>query len=96
MTVAGKIYAERKEAGRALMKEILTLVKLQQKGENVIASIGGFDLEYDGHHFGKEGYGYTTTLNRTSADSEIELALTVTLLGAVSRLKHTIDDFEYR
>ena len=44
MTVAGKPYTERKEAGRALMKEILTLVQLQQQGEIHIARIGGFDL----------------------------------------------------
>ena len=41
-TVAGKRYVERKEAGRALMKEILTLVQLQQEGDTIIAWIGGF------------------------------------------------------
>ena len=94
MTVAGKIYAERKEAGRALMKEILTLVQLQRQGECIIGSVGGFDLEYDGHRFGKEGYRYTTMLMRTGADSEIELAVTVTPLGAISRLEHALDDFD--
>jgi hypothetical protein len=34
MTVLGKQHAERKLAGRALMKEILTLVQLQQEGES--------------------------------------------------------------
>ncbi|MFU0505243.1 lactate dehydrogenase [Pseudaminobacter sp. NGMCC 1.201702] len=94
MTVAGKIYAERKEAGRALMKEILTLVQLQRQGESIIGSVGGFDLEYDGQRFGKEGYRYTTMLVRTGADSEIELSMTVTPLGAISRLEHALDDFE--
>jgi len=94
MTVAGKVYTERKEAGRALMKEILTLVQLQQEGESIIGSVGGFDLEYDGQRFGKEGYRYTTMLTRTGADSEIELAMTVTPLGAISRLEHSLDDFE--
>lgn len=37
---------------------------------------------------------YSTTLMRTGADSEIELAMTVTPLGAISRLKHALDDFE--
>ncbi len=90
MTVAGKIFAERKEAGRALMKEILTLVQLQHEGENVIASIGGFDLEYEGERFGKDGYRYTTMLMRTGADYEMELSMTVTPLGAVSRLEHAL------
>ncbi|MET3758874.1 hypothetical protein ABID08_006258 [Rhizobium binae] len=93
MTVTGVSYDERKEAGRALMKEILTLVQLQQEGEIVIASIGGFDLVYDGERFGRsDGYRYTTMLQRTGADYEIDLAVTVTPLGAVSRLEHALDD----
>ncbi len=50
--MAGKRCVERKEAGRALMKEILTLVQLQQEGESVVATIGGFDLEYSGERLG--------------------------------------------
>lgn len=94
MNVAGRLFEERKEAGRALMKEILTLVQFQQDGETVIASIGGFDLEYQGQRFGKDGYRYATMLLRTGADYEIELPVTVTPLGAVSRLEHALDDFE--
>ncbi|MCF1474872.1 lactate dehydrogenase [Agrobacterium vitis] len=94
MTVMGKVYAERKEAGRALMKEILTQVQLQRQGEKVVASIGGFDLEYGGERFGRDGYRYTTMLMRTGADFEIDLAVTVTPLGAVSRLEHALGDFE--
>ncbi|MCW8060505.1 DEAD/DEAH box helicase family protein [Agrobacterium tumefaciens] len=94
MTVVDKVYSERKEAGRALMKEILTLVQLQREGETVIASIGGFDLEYEGQRFGKDGYRYATMLMRTGADHEIDLAVTVTPLGAVSRLENALSDFE--
>ncbi|WP_331375592.1 helicase-related protein [Sinorhizobium chiapasense] len=95
MTIVGKAYDERKLAGRALMKEILTLVQLQQEGEIAIASIGGFDLVYSGEYFGKgDGYRYTTLLQRTDADYEIDLAVTVTPLGAVSRLEHALDGFE--
>ncbi len=94
MSVQGKPYAERKEAGRALMREILTLVQLQQEGETVIASIGGFDLEYAGERFGRDGYRYTTMLLRTAAEYEVELPVTVTPLGAVSRLEHALEDFE--
>lgn len=94
MTVAGKAYVERKEAGRALMKEILTMVQLQQKGESVIATIGGFDLVYAGERFGKDGYRYTTMLMRAGADHEIELPVTTTPLGAISRLEHALGGFE--
>lgn len=94
MAVTGDRYGERKLAGRALLKEILTLVQLQQEGESVIASIGGFDLEYSGERFGRDGYRYTTMLQRTGADYEIELPVTVTPLGAIARLEHAIDDFE--
>jgi hypothetical protein len=94
MSVKGKRYRERKEAGRALLKEILTLVQLQQEGEIVIASIGGFDLEYSGERIGRDGYRYTTALMRTGTDDEIDLPVTVTPLGAVSRLEHALDDFE--
>ena len=94
MTVMGKAYTERKEAGRALMRQILTLVQLQHDGAVAIASIGGFELEYEGARYGKEGYRYTTQLMRTGADDEIDLAITVTPLGAISRLEHALDDLE--
>ncbi|MET4213884.1 hypothetical protein ABIB95_008737 [Bradyrhizobium sp. LA2.1] len=94
MSVKRQRYAERKDAGRALMKEILTLVQLQKEGEAVIASIDGFDLEYAGERFGRDGYRYATMLMRTGAECEIDLAVTVTPLGAVSRLEHALDDFE--
>ncbi|AQS65474.1 MULTISPECIES: DEAD/DEAH box helicase family protein [Rhizobium/Agrobacterium group] len=95
MTVLGKLHHERKEAGRALMKEVLTLLQLQQEGEVHLASIGGFDLVYEGERFGKgDGYRYATTLQRTGAAYEIDLAVTVTPLGAISRLEHALDGFE--
>ncbi len=94
MAVARETYAERKLAGRALLKEILTLVQLQQESDTVIASIGGFDVEYSGERFGKDGYRYTTGLLRTGAHYEIELPVTVTPLGAVARLEHALEDIE--
>ena len=94
MTVFGENHSERKEAGRALMKEILTLLQLQQEGEVHLATIGGFDLVYEGERIGKgDGYRYETLLQRTGADYEIELAITVTPLGAISRLEHALDGF---
>ncbi|MQW86386.1 DEAD/DEAH box helicase family protein [Sinorhizobium saheli] len=94
MTVGAQVFDDRKQAGRALMKEILTLVQLQHEAETVIASIGGFALAYEGQHFGKDGYRYTTMLRRTSGFQEIDLAVTVTPLGAVSRLEHALAGFD--
>lgn len=95
ITVLGKEYVERKEARRALMKEILTLLKLQHEGEVHLATIGGFDLVYEGERFGKgDGYRYETLVQRTGADYEIDLAITVTPLGTISRLEHVLGGFE--
>ncbi|WP_318765159.1 DEAD/DEAH box helicase family protein [Agrobacterium fabrum] len=94
INVKGETYRERKEAGRALMKEILTLVQLRHEGETHIASIGGFDLVYDAQTFGRgDNYHYQTLLQRTRADYEIELPVTVTPLGAIARLEHALDGF---
>uniref|UniRef100_A0A9E7ZZ92 DEAD/DEAH box helicase family protein n=1 Tax=Bosea sp. NBC_00436 TaxID=2969620 RepID=A0A9E7ZZ92_9HYPH len=94
MSVTDKPFTERKEAGRALMMEILALVQIQHEGEAIIASIGGFDLEYSGERFGRDGYHFTTQLLRTNAEQEINLPVTVTPLGAIARLEHALDEFE--
>ncbi|SCB38529.1 MULTISPECIES: N-6 DNA methylase [Rhizobium] len=95
MVVKGETYEERKLAGRALMKEILTLVQLQQEGDVAIASIGGFDVIYSGERFGKgDGYHYATLLQRTGATQEVDLAVTVTPIGAISRLEHALAGFD--
>lgn len=94
MSALSKPYTDRKDAGRAVMKEILTLVQLQQEGEIHLATIGGFDLVFEGERIGKDGFRYQTVLQRTGCDYEIELAVTVTPLGAISRLEHALDGFE--
>ncbi|KAA3448179.1 lactate dehydrogenase [Mesorhizobium sp. SARCC-RB16n] len=94
MTVTGEAFTERKCAGRALMKEILTLVQLQHDGEQVIASIGDFDLKFAGERFGKDGFRYTTMLLRIGAGHEVELPVTTTPIGAIARLEHALDNFE--
>ncbi|WP_136620300.1 MULTISPECIES: lactate dehydrogenase [Mesorhizobium] len=94
MVVGGEAFTERKLAGRALMKEILTLVQQSQEGKTSIASIGAFDFQYSGERFGKDGYHYATMLMRTGVDHEIELAVTTTPLGAISRLEHALAGFE--
>lgn len=93
--VGHEIFFDRRLAGRSLMTEILTLVQLQQEGDVVIASLGGFDLEYSSQRFGKDGYRYSTLLMRTGADCEIELPVTATPLGAVSRLEHALSGFDH-
>ncbi len=59
-----------------------------------LATIGGFDLVYEGSVFGKgDGYRFETLLQRTGAEYEIDLAITVTPLAAISRLEHALDGF---
>jgi hypothetical protein len=76
------------------MQEILTLVQLQHDDDVAIASIGGFDATFEGERIGREGYRYVTMLQRTGAQFEIELPVTVTPLGAVARLEHALTNFE--
>jgi hypothetical protein len=94
MTVKGTHFDERKIAGRALMQEILTLVQLQHENDVVIASIGGFDVTFEGERIGKDGYHYVNMLQRTGAQFEIELPMTVTPLGAIARLEHALTNFD--
>jgi N12 class adenine-specific DNA methylase/adenine-specific DNA methylase len=94
MTVKGTRFDERKFAGRALMQEILTLVQLQHEDDVVIASIGGFNVTFEGERIGRDGYHYVTMLQRTGAQFEIELPMTVTPLGAVARLEHPLTNFD--
>lgn len=94
MQVGEDTFDERKLAGRALMKEILTLVQLQQEKAVIIATIGGFDLAYHGERFGKDGYRYDTFLQRTGGEYEIDLPVTTTPIGAISRLEHALGGFE--
>jgi N12 class adenine-specific DNA methylase/adenine-specific DNA methylase len=94
MTVKGTRFDERKLAGRALMQEILTLVQLQHEDGVAIAAIGGFDVTFEGERVGREGYRYVTMLQRTGAQFEIELPVTVTPLGAVARLEHALTNFD--
>lgn len=94
MTVTGERHFERKLAGRALMKEILTLVQFQQEEAAIIASIGGFDLELSGRRIGRDDYHYTTSLMRTGMAGEIEFPVTTTPIGAIARLEHALGAIE--
>ena len=92
--MAGQSFAARKPAGRALMKEIMTLVHLREEDEKTIANIGDFDLVFSGHRFGNDEFQYDVALARTGAETDIDLALTVTPLGAISRIEHVLSSFE--
>ncbi|MEQ8376620.1 MAG: N-6 DNA methylase [Roseibium aggregatum] len=94
MTVGGQPFTERKPAGRTLMKEIMTLVHLREEDETTIARIGGFDLVFSGQRFGQDDFRYDVTLARCGAETGIDLALTVTPLGAISRTEHVLSGFE--
>lgn len=94
MTVGQQSFTERKPAGRALMKEIMTLVHLRQEDETTIAKIGGFDLVFSGQRFGNDEFQYDVVLARTGAETDIDLTLTLTPLGAVSRIEHVLAGFE--
>ncbi len=41
-----------------------------------------------------DGYRYETLLQRTGGDYEIDLAVTTTPIGAISRLEHALGGFE--
>ena len=94
MSVGDKGFTERKLAGRALMTEILTLVQLQHAGHVALASIGGFELEYSGERFGQDGYRYATRLVRTGVETDIELPVTTTPLGAIGKLEHVLGNLD--
>ena len=94
MTVGGQSFTARKPAGRALMKEIMTLVHLRHEDEKTVATIGGFDLVFSGQSFGNDEFQYDVILARTGVETDIDLALTVTPLGAVSRIEHMLSGFE--
>ena len=94
MTIAGHSFTERKPAGRALMKKVMTLVHLRQEDETTLATIGGFDLVFSGQRFGNDEFQYDVALARTGAETDIDLSLTVTPLGAVLRIEHVLSGFE--
>src|SRR5690606_36252043 len=76
------------------MKEILTLVQLQQDGEAVIASIGGFELEFASQRVGRDGFHYSTMLLRSGMEHEVELPVTTTPIGAIARLENALANFD--
>lgn len=70
------------------------MCSFKHEGETVIASVGGFELAFSGQRFGQDGFRYTTTLVRTRAETEIELPVTTTPLGAIAKLEHLLVNLE--
>jgi N12 class adenine-specific DNA methylase/adenine-specific DNA methylase len=94
MSVLGVSCKDRKHAGRLLMRQILAMVEHRHDGEVELASVGGFDLVFAGESRDDHGFHYTTCLRRTGLDHEIDLPLTVTPAGAISRIEHVLSGFE--
>ena len=80
-----QIFTERKLAGRALMKEILSLVQLQHEDETVIASIGGFDLVFRPALRTRTAITTRPCFGAPARSSKSSLPVTVTPLGAIAR-----------
>jgi hypothetical protein len=72
----------------------MTLVHLREEDEKTIARIGGFDLVFSGQRFGNDEFQYDVALARTGGETDIDFALIVTPLGAVSRIEHVLSGFE--
>lgn len=90
-----RLTAQERVTARDLIGEnVMTLLHLRQEDEKPIAAIGGFDLVFSGKRFGSEEFQYGGALARTGAETDIDLALTVTALGAISRIEHVLVGFE--
>jgi hypothetical protein len=93
MTVAGK--RSRAQGGRPRADEgDPDLRAAPAGGRGIIGSIGGFDLEYDGERLRQGRLPLYAPCCAHGAEHEVELAITVTPLGAIARLEHSLDDFE--
>lgn len=87
-------YTERPDAGSVLCTELVTLAHMNFVGEKNIASIGGFDLVFNGGQHRSGGYEYETVFTRAAKDLAVDLPLTVTPKGAIARLEHALCSFE--
>jgi len=51
-------------------------------------------LHAAGERFGQDGYRYASTLKRTGAETEIELTVTTTSLGAIAKLERVLSNMD--
>ncbi|HUZ92141.1 MAG TPA: helicase-related protein, partial [Methylocella sp.] len=95
MQVEGKSFAERKEAGAALLKTIRTREFEGKEGEWPLGAIGGFNLIVTasvprGLKFAR----IELTIQRTGRADEIAYDSDITALGLISRLEYCLGRFE--
>jgi hypothetical protein len=90
MTVDGKAFRERKDAGALLLMHVRKAETEKPFRPRMIGAVGGFDL-----HLGRDMYGWPALLIlRTGRDEAIKCETDLTPLGLVSRLEHALTRFE--
>jgi N12 class adenine-specific DNA methylase len=95
MTVEGKIFVERKEAGAALLNAIRHREFARKNGDWLLANIGGFDIFAAGEFAPRTQFmRIDLTMQRTGGGAEIEYSSDLTAIGIVSRLEYVLSRFE--
>ena len=95
MEVEGKIFAERKDAGAALLKAVRQREFEGVEGDWTLARIGGFDLVLSTTLSPRtRRVDVDLFLRRAAPDSRIEYSHELTPLGVVSRLEYCLSRFE--
>jgi hypothetical protein len=95
MTVEGKTFTERKEAGAALLKAIRYREFDRKDGSWSLGKIGGFELSLSAKFAKHALYDrIEIELHRTGTETEIAYSDDITALGFVSRLEYALSRFE--
>ena len=90
MTVDGKLFKKRKDAGSLLLKHVLKAKTEKPFQPRLIGAIGGFDLRLAKGVFGYPALGIARTGWHEAVETDGEL----TALGLISRLEHLPTRFE--
>lgn len=90
MTVDGKAFRERKDAGALLIMHIRKAETEKPFKPRMIGAVGGFDLR-----LGRDMFGWPALLIlRTGRDEAVKCEADLTPLGLISRLEHALARFE--
>ena len=90
MTVDGKAFRERKDAGALLLMHVRKAETEKPFRPRRIGAIGGFDLR-----LGRDMFGWPALLiARTVRDEALKCETDLTPLGLISRLEHALTRFE--